>query len=167
MFVEIILSLKNCRQLTRHGLCLRNEITVDMVKKLNWKFDFRFKMLFTVSFRFMFRNAVSLEGCDKKEKAKLYFSSNQVSDYFHFICLFRYLKTEIINRNRDSGDWHLQIQQLVRAIPWRQSKGSKESHLEINRVVWSVIKKKGSRNNYQYYLILFTGFKRETTQDSD
>ena len=124
-------------------------------------------MLFTVSFRFMFCNAVSIDGCYKKEKAKLYFSSNQVSDYFHFICLFRYLKTEIINRNRDSGDWHLQIQQLVRAIPWRQSKGSKESHLEINRVVWSVIKKKGSRNNYQYYLILFTGFKRETTQDSD
>ena len=29
MFIEIILSLKNCCQLTRHGLCLRNKIPVD------------------------------------------------------------------------------------------------------------------------------------------
>ena len=44
-------------------------------------------MLFTVSFRFMFCNAVSMEGCDKKEKAKSYFSSNQVSIFTLSVCL--------------------------------------------------------------------------------
>ena len=60
MFVETILSLKNCWQLRRHGLCLRR-----MIKKLNWIFDFRF-MLFTDSFRLMLCKAVSKEGCDRK-----------------------------------------------------------------------------------------------------
>ena len=35
-------------------------------KKRNWKFDFRF-MLFALSFRLMFCNAVSKEGCDRNE----------------------------------------------------------------------------------------------------
>ena len=33
IFVETILLLKNCWKLTRHGLCLRNKITIDKVKK--------------------------------------------------------------------------------------------------------------------------------------
>ena len=54
-------------------------------KKLNWKFDFRF-MLFALSFRLMFCNAVSKEGCDRNEsnsKMKLHFLSNEVSDLFY------------------------------------------------------------------------------------
>ena len=49
-------------------------------------------MLFTVSFRLMFYNAVSKEGCDRKESVKL-----------RSKIMFRHLKTEIIVRNRDSG----------------------------------------------------------------
>ena len=121
-----------------------------------------------VSFR-MFCNAVSKEGKIAKRICS-YFLNNHVSGYFHFVCLFRYLKTEIIVRNRDSGGWHLTvsaIQQLVQAIPWRQSKESIESHLVKDRVDWSVIKKNKSCNKYQSHFTLFTGFKRESTQDSD
>ena len=37
------------------------------------------------------------------------------------------MKTEVIVRNRDSGGWHSQVQQLVQVVPWRQSKESIES----------------------------------------
>ena len=37
-------------------------------------------------------------------------------------------------RIRDSGGWHLQTQQLVQAIPWKESKESIESHLLKDRV---------------------------------
>ena len=123
-------------------------------------------MLFTLSFRLMFCNAVSKKGFDRKE-SRIAKQNYQVNNYFHFICLFRYLKTEIIVRNRDLGGWHLQIQQLVQAIPWRQSKESIESHLVKDRVDWSVIKENRSCNNHQCHFTLFTGFKRESTQDSD
>ena len=70
-------------------------------------------------------------------------------------------------RNRDSGGWHFQIQELVQAIPCRQSKELIESYLVKDHVDWSVIKENKICNNYQCHFTLFTGFKRESTQDSD
>ena len=55
----------------------------------------------------------------------------------------------------------------MQAIAWRQSKESIESHLVKDRVDCSVIKENRSCNNYQSHFTLFTGFKRESTQDSD
>ena len=90
-------------------------------------------MLFIFSFRLIFCNAVSKEGCDKKESVKqqseIIFFKQPIEWLVSFYCLLRYLKIEIILRNGDSGGWHLQIQQLVQAFPWRQSKESVESHL--------------------------------------
>ena len=48
---------------------MQDTVWDDMVKKLNSKFDFQF-MLFTASFRLMLCNAVSKEGCDRKESVK-------------------------------------------------------------------------------------------------
>ena len=42
-----------------------------------------------------------------------------------------------------------------------------ESDLVKDHIDWSVIKEHRSCNNYQCHFTLFTGFKRESTQDSD
>ena len=126
-----------------------------MVKKLNWKFDFWFILLLSVLD--CFGTLSSKKGSDRKGSVK----SQSGIIFFKF----RYLKTEIIVRNQDSGGWHLHNQQFVQAIPCRQSKESIESHLVKDCIDWSVIKKNRSCNNYQCLFTLFTSFKK-STQDS-
>ena len=77
-------------------LCLRNKVKpknamvhIDSVQdikckiRLNRRFEFRF-MLFSISFRLIFCNAFSKEGCDSKgnviTKQNYIFLSNQVRD---------------------------------------------------------------------------------------
>ena len=66
-------------------------------------------MVFTVTFRLMFCNAVSKEVCDRKESVIV---KPRWATSFIF-CVFRHLKTETIVRNQDSRSCHLQIQQSV------------------------------------------------------
>ena len=54
----------------------------------------------------------------------------------------------------------------MQAIPRRQSKETIESHLVKDRVDCSVIKKNRSCNIYQCHFTSFTGFTRESTEDS-
>ena len=88
MFVEIILSLKNCRQLTRHGLCLRNEITVDVVKNLteNLIFDLKCSSLSVLDLCFV---TLSLwRVVTKKKKQNYIFQATRLVTIFTLsVCL--------------------------------------------------------------------------------
>ena len=71
---------------------MQDTVWGDMVKNLNWKFDFRF-MLFTVSFRLMFCNAVSKEGCTEKCKIATRNYTFQATSLVTTFILFVYLGT--------------------------------------------------------------------------
>ena len=101
--------IDSMQETSKSGMMWKKNVTENLI------FDF---MVFTVTFRLMFCNAVSKEVCDRKESviAKPNYIFKQPGEWLvSFFCVFRYFKTETIVRNQDSRSWHLQIQQSVSA----------------------------------------------------